>query len=159
MPLNDVKYVDLRSRPRVWNTADVFGCIPSRRWGHRACLVGSKMFIVGGIAGGTPFSKWNLYLDVTHNSSVPKRRNPASKTTSPPSVRKSSLLFQNQTGKKEVKNMSPTLLACLDTDSMEWTVPVVVSHDMPRSKIVSGNRYVKHAKPPYALYGLSLIHI
>ena len=156
MPLNDVRYVDLRSRPRVWNTADVFGCIPSRRWGHRACLVGSKMFVVGGIAGGTPFSKWNPYLDVTHNSSVPKRRNPANKTTSPPSVRKSSLLFPNQTGKKEVKNMSPTLLACLDTDSMEWNVPTVVSHDMPRSKIISGNRYVKHAKPPYALYGHSM---
>ena len=159
LPLNDVRYLDLRSRPRVWRQGNVSGKIPSRRWGHSACTVGSKMYVVGGIAGGTPFTKWNPYLDVSHNTSIPKRRNLAAgeQKYSPP--KKSSLLFPKDPDAKVIKNAPPGLLACLNLNRMEWAVPPVVSHDMPRAARLSRHNQVTIARPPYALYGHSMTKV
>ena len=151
-PLNDVRWLDLRTRPRLWRVGNVTGTIPSRRWGHCACIVENKMYVVGGIAGGTPFTRWNPYLDVSHNSSVPRRRNAASKSSPP--KKKDNKLFPDAA--PTAKNAPPQLFACLDTKSMKWIVPAVVSHDMPGAPSLSNIKQVQHSKIPYAMYGHSM---
>ena len=111
-PLNDVRWIDLRTRPRVWRVGNVTGAIPSRRWGHRACMIGENMYVIGGLAGGTPFTRWNPYLDVSHNSSVPRRRNLSSKSSPPKRKDHHSMLFGEDDSPKAT-NAAPQLFALM----------------------------------------------
>ncbi len=157
-PLNDVRWIDLRTRPRVWRVGNVTGAIPSRRWGHRACMIGENMYVIGGLAGGTPFTRWNPYLDVSHNSSVPRRRNLSSKSSPPKRKDHHSMLFGEDDSPKAT-NAAPQLFACLNTSSMEWSVPTVVSHDMPRAPKVGHIKQALQAKIPYSMYGHSMTKV
>ena len=49
--------------------------------------------------------------------------------------------------------------ACLNTSSMEWSVPTVVSHDMPRAPKVGHIKQALQAKIPYRMYGHSMTKV
>ena len=56
-------------------------------------------------------------------------------------------------------NAAPQLFACLNTSSMEWAVPTVVSHDMPRAPKVGHIKQALQAKIPYSMYGHSMTKV
>ena len=77
-PLNDVCVLDLHaSGGNVWRTASVSGKVISCRWSHATVWSenagGGMLFVVGGIAAASPFGRFDPYLDVSHNKSVPVR--------------------------------------------------------------------------------------
>ena len=168
VPLNDIRILDFRSSAKrlKWRKALVTGYVPSRRWGHEACCIDGTLYIFGGIAAASPFTRMDPYLDDSHQTSIPKRPRKALGAKSddeedellaglPAHLRQVGVKKKRKAPPKLRKDAFLALIGAFNIDTSTWKVPAIMSHDVPGAPDTSflSQRRAEGDTPPYALVG------